>query len=170
MVKIRNTEVYKYIDDSKTCYKDIHQNIPIGQNDSLKSEQYGCIDMQCVLTMGTYVLIFVQRIWCYLFLKGSATMKYLGVLNQEANFQFHTEAGTSKWKLNQSIFEIFQKAFWTLGVEFSASRISHLVSVYIVGKQNPFSKGEDVFQESWKALKGNALLTLPLKVNPVRRL
>ena len=89
MVKIRNTEVYKYIDDSKTCYKDIHQNIPIGQNDSLKSEQYGCIDMQCVLTMGTYVLIFVQRIWCYLFLKGSATMKYLGVLNQEANFQFH---------------------------------------------------------------------------------
>ena len=108
----------------------------------LFTEKYGYTDIQCE-NGGYSQSFFVQRTWCYLFLQAFAvTLKYvLWVLNQEANFQLYTEAGSSKWKLNPSTFETINPlAFWTPDVAHSASRIFQLVSAYIVGKPNSFSK------------------------------
>ena len=93
-----------------------------------------------------------KEIWDFLLLKEiTITVEYLpGVLNQEADFQSRSLKDSSEWKLKSQIFE----ALCSLrGANFE-TRVSHQLPCYISRKLDPFSKGRDAFQRSWKYQKG----------------
>ena len=97
-----------------------------------------------------------KEIWDFLLLKEiTITVEYLlGVLNQEADFQSRSMKDSNKWKLKPQIFQALCNLRGTPDIGLFASRVSHQLSCYISWKLDPFSKGRDAFQRSWKYQKG----------------
>ena len=93
-----------------------------------------------------------KEIWDFLLLKEiTITIEYLpGVLNQEADFQSRSMKDSSEWKLKLQIFRALCNLRGTPDIDLFASRVSHQLLCYISWKLDPFSKGRDAFQRSYK--------------------
>ena len=63
---------------------------------------------------------------------------------------------STEWKPKPQIFQALRNLRGTPDIDLFASRVSHQLPCYISWKLDPFSKGRDAFQISWKYLKGYA--------------
>ena len=78
-----------------------------------------------------------------------------GVLNVEADRESRLK-DSSEWKLNPGIFKKICQLRGTPDIDLFASRVSNQVPAYYSWKIDPFSKGQDAFQQDWRFLRGYA--------------
>lgn len=87
------------------------------------------------------------------------TVEHLpGILNVEADFRPRSVTDSSEWKLNPETFRMICKALGFPDIDLLASRISHNLPMYISWQPDPFSRGVDAFQQSWRNLESYAFL------------
>ena len=70
-------------------------------------------------------------------------------MNVEAERESRQTRGSSKWKLNPTIFINLCQVRETPEMDLFASRVSHQLPQYMSWKIDPFSQGKDAFQISW---------------------
>ena len=108
------------------------------------------------ITQNTVLSELAKEIWDYLIVNGiTFTVEYLpGILSVEADFQSRSVTNSSKWKLNPERFRMICKALGAPDIDLFALRMSHQLPMYISWEPDPFSRGVDAFQQSWRNLRG----------------
>ena len=164
IVKAGNKGTYKRIgaDRSKVCNIILYRNLPTSQNNSFVNGQYSDTFLHC-RKGGTHTKVLsdlTKKNRDYLLENGiMIIVEYLpGTLNVEVDHHSRSVTDSNKWKLNTLICKKICKVFWTPNINLLSSIKSHQVPAYLAWRPDPFSKGTDAFQLSWRNLKGYAFL------------
>ena len=149
--------------------------IPMFRVTSVHMQMDNIVALTYLLKMGGTksldLLTESKEIWGFLLSNRiTLTAEYLpGILNVEADRESRLR-DSSEWKMNPKIFQRICKIRGTPDMDLFASRISCQVPSYFSWRIDPYSKGQDAFQQNWKYLNGYAFPPFALIGRVLRKL
>ena len=81
--------------------------------------------------------------------KASSSPMWSHIVKMTADWELRNNSDSSEWKLCPQSFQRICQLRETPEIDLFASRLSHKIKTYFLGRSDPFSQEADAFQQNW---------------------